>query len=85
VEPEDPVENTTLAAEPAAGTTIPRSLLGGTGGVPLGVEGLAITARLIDDPGSPLYRARERELLAAGLLQALQALDRGYRTAGTSR
>ena len=55
-------------------------------GGPLGVEGLAMTARLVDDPGSPLYRARERELLAAGLLQAMSALDRGHRTAvGTGR
>ena len=50
-------------------------------GGPLGVEGLAITARLVDDPSSPLYRARERRPLEASLLQALRALDRGHRTA----
>lgn len=55
-------------------------------GGPLGVEGLAITARLVDDRGSPLYRGREPELLAARLLQALRELDRGHRTAvGTRR
>lgn len=56
------------------------------GGGPLGVEGLAITARLVDDRSSPLYRGREPDSLAARLLQALRALDRGHRTAvGTRR
>lgn len=56
------------------------------GGAPLGVEGLAAIARLVDDRGSPLYRAREGDLLAAGLCQALLALERGHQTAvGTAR
>jgi hypothetical protein len=50
-------------------------------GGPLGVQGLSIAARLVDDHDSPLYRERDGELLAAGLLQALDALDRGHRTA----
>jgi hypothetical protein len=50
-------------------------------GGPLGVQGLAVTARLVDDHDSPLYRERDDELLTARLLQALYALDRGHRTA----
>jgi hypothetical protein len=55
-------------------------------GGPLGVEGLAMTARLVDDRAGPLYRPRGGEELAAAMLQALRALDRGHRTAvGTGR
>ena len=53
-------------------------------GGPLGVQGLAITARLINDHTSPLYRSGVTGSLPAAGLEALEALDRGHRTAGTT-
>jgi hypothetical protein len=52
-------------------------------GEPLGVEGLAMTARLIDDHSGPMYR--DGASLADAVWEALTALDRGHRTAATSR
>jgi hypothetical protein len=46
-------------------------------GAPLGVNGLARTACLVDDRDGPLYQAHEPELLTTALLQALRELDRG--------
>ncbi len=53
-------------------------------GGPLGVQGLAITARLINDHTSPLYRSGVSGALPAAMLEALEALERGHRTAGTT-
>jgi len=50
-------------------------------GEPLGVEGVALTARLIDDHSSPMYR--EGASLADAVAEALAALDRGHRIAAT--
>jgi hypothetical protein len=52
------------------------------GGEPLGVEGLAMTARLVNDHSSPMYRAGAS--LPDALSEALAALERGHRTAGTA-
>ena len=49
-------------------------------GESLGVAGLAMTARLVADSSSPMYRAGAS--LRDALSEALSALDRGYRTAG---
>jgi hypothetical protein len=49
------------------------------GGEPLGVEGLAMTARLVDAHSSPMYRAGAS--LPDALSEALTALERGHRTA----
>jgi hypothetical protein len=51
-------------------------------GEPLGVEGLAKTARLVDDRSSPMYRAGGT--LPEFLSAALTALERGHRTAGSA-
>jgi hypothetical protein len=53
-------------------------------GEPLGVQGLAMTARLIKDRSGPLYRAGVNGSLSATALKALAALERGQRTAGTT-
>jgi hypothetical protein len=53
-------------------------------GEPLGVRGLAMTARLIADRSSPLYRSGVSGSLPATALEALAALERGQRTAGTT-
>jgi hypothetical protein len=53
-------------------------------GEPVGVQGLAITARLISDRSSPLYRSGVTGSLLATVLEALEALERGHRTAGTT-
>jgi hypothetical protein len=50
-------------------------------GEPLGVQGLALTARLVDDRRSPLYRSGASGALAAAALEALSALECGQRTA----
>jgi hypothetical protein len=47
-------------------------------GEPLGVQGLAMTSRLISDRFSPLYRSGS---LTEAALEALAALERGHRTA----
>jgi hypothetical protein len=49
-------------------------------GEPLGVEGLAMTARLVNDHSSPMYRGGAS--LPDALSEALTALERGRRTAG---
>jgi hypothetical protein len=54
------------------------------GGEPVGVAGLAMTSRLVSDRSSPLYRSQGANSLPASLLEALQALDRGHRTAGSA-
>jgi hypothetical protein len=52
-------------------------------GEPLGVQGLALTALLINARSSPLYRSGVSGSLPATLLEAQDALGRGHRTAGT--
>lgn len=52
-------------------------------GEPLGVHGLAMTARLVNDRSSPLYRSGVSGSLPAAALEALVALDRGHRTTST--
>jgi hypothetical protein len=49
-------------------------------GEPLGVEGLAMTACLVDDRTSPMYR--DGASLTDAVTEALTALERGHRTAG---
>ncbi len=51
-------------------------------GEPVGVRGLAIASRLIDDRKSPLYSERADRSLPVSAFEALVALDRGLRTAG---
>jgi hypothetical protein len=48
---------------------------------PVGVEGLARTARLVRNPASALYTADAERPLAVAAFDALVALDRGHRTA----
>jgi hypothetical protein len=48
----------------------------------LGVEGLAMTARLLNDHSSPMYRAGAS--LRDALAETLIALERGHRTAGST-
>jgi len=50
-------------------------------GEPLGVQGLAMTARLINDRSGPLYRPGVGTSLPAAVLEAIGALERGHRTA----
>lgn len=54
------------------------------GGEPLGVQGLAMTARLVNDRSSPLYRSGVSPSLPASALEAVASLERGQRTAGTT-
>ena len=51
-------------------------------GEPLGVEGLAMTARLVNDRSSPMYRPGAS--LPDALSEALTALERGHRTFGST-
>jgi hypothetical protein len=51
-------------------------------GEPLGVKGLAMTARLVNDRSSPMYRAGAS--LSDALSEALSALEHGHRTAATT-
>jgi hypothetical protein len=51
-------------------------------GEPLGVAGLAMTARLVKDHSSPMYRAGAS--LRDSLSMALTALGQGHLTAGTA-
>jgi hypothetical protein len=53
-------------------------------GEPVGVEGLAMISRLVNDRGSSLYRPVADHPLRADALEMLKALDGGHRTAGTS-
>jgi hypothetical protein len=48
----------------------------------VGVEGLAMTARLVSDRSSPMYRPWAS--LPVALSTALTALERGHRTAGSA-
>lgn len=50
-------------------------------GGPLGVQGLAMTACLVKDRSSPLYRSGS---LRAAVLEALAALEHGHWTAGAT-
>ncbi len=51
-------------------------------GDPVGVEGLAMTARLVNERSSPMYRPGAS--LPDALSTALTALERGHRTAGST-
>jgi hypothetical protein len=51
-------------------------------GKPLGVQGVAMTARLVNDRSGPLYRSGVSGSLTTTVLAALAALERGHRTAG---
>ena len=51
-------------------------------GAPLGVQGLALTALLMNARSSPLYRPGVGSSLPATVSEALEALDYGHRTAG---
>jgi hypothetical protein len=53
-------------------------------GEPLGVQGLAKTARLVNDRSSPLYRSGMSGSLATAASKALAALECGHRTAGSA-
>jgi hypothetical protein len=53
-------------------------------GEPVGVQGLAMTARLVHDRSSPLYRTGVSGPLPATVAEALAALERGHRTASTT-
>ena len=53
-------------------------------GEPLGAQGLAMTARLINDRSSPLYRSGPGGSLPATIAKAFAALERGHPTAGTT-
>jgi hypothetical protein len=54
-------------------------------GEPLGVQGLAMTARLVNErSASPLYRSGVSGSLRATVAKTLAALERGLRTAGTT-
>jgi hypothetical protein len=49
---------------------------------PVGVRGLAITSKLIDDRKSPLYSEHADRSLPVSAFEALVALDRGLTTSG---
>jgi hypothetical protein len=53
-------------------------------GEPLGIQGLALTACLVNHRRSALYRSSTDDSLPARLMEALQALERGQRTAGST-
>jgi hypothetical protein len=55
------------------------------GDEPLGVQGLAMTARLVDDRSSPLHKNGPSGLVSAAVSGALAALDRGQLTVGGHR
>jgi hypothetical protein len=50
----------------------------------LGIPRLALTAGLVNDRSSALYRSSTGGSLPARLIEALQALERGQRTAGST-
>jgi hypothetical protein len=50
-------------------------------GGPLGVQGLAMTARLVNDRSGPLYRSGPGGSLQAAVVEALAALEGGHWTA----
>jgi hypothetical protein len=51
------------------------------GGEPLGAQGLAMTARLVNGRSGPLYRSGLTGSLGSAASDALAALERGHRTA----
>jgi hypothetical protein len=51
-------------------------------GEPVGVQGLALISRLVNDRGSPLYRPVANHPLQADALEIATALDGGPRTVG---
>jgi hypothetical protein len=53
-------------------------------GEPVGVQGLAMTSRLVHDRSSALYRSGTSSSLQDAASQALAALERGHRTASTT-
>lgn len=53
-------------------------------GEPLGVQGLAMTSTLVNDRSGPLYRSGPSRSLPATVSEALAALERGQRTAGST-
>jgi hypothetical protein len=53
-------------------------------GEPLGVQGLAMAARLVNDRSGPLYRERAARSLPVAAFEALIALERGQLTAATT-
>lgn len=53
-------------------------------GEPVGVQGLALTALLMNARSGPLYRSGVGSSLPATVLEALEALDHGHRTARCS-
>jgi hypothetical protein len=53
-------------------------------GDPLGFQGLAMTARLVNEHSSPLYRSGVSGSLPGAVADALAALGRGHGTAGTT-
>ncbi len=53
-------------------------------GRPLGVKGLAMTARLVHDRSSPLYRSGVSGSLTPTVSEALAAVARGHLTAATT-
>ncbi len=54
------------------------------GGEPLGVQGLARTARLVNDRSGALYRSGRSRSLATAASKTLAALECGHRTAGST-
>lgn len=52
---------------------------------PVGVRGLAMTARLIDDSRSPLFSDRAERPLSVAAFEALVQLDRGLQITSTIR
>jgi hypothetical protein len=54
------------------------------GGEPVGVQGLARTARLVDPRSGALYRSGRSGSLATAASKALAALERGHLTAGSA-
>jgi hypothetical protein len=53
-------------------------------GEPVGVQGLARTARLVDPRSGALYRSGRSGSLATAASKALAALERGHLTAGSA-
>ena len=53
-------------------------------GEPVGVQGLAMTSRLVHDRSGPLYRSGTRSSLQDAASEALAALERGDQAAATT-
>jgi hypothetical protein len=54
-------------------------------GEPVGAQGLAMTARLVDDRSGPMYRSRASGSLPVAVADALAALGQGHMTAAIMR